>query len=318
MWSGWRPVREVHALITSTREERWRSFLEDSVGGPNPNKMWDTVKKLSGAVGGSAKNEILRHDGREFASPVAKADAFMRQYATVSRLKLDRAERMRKKLVQRRLAADSVDPGSCQPFTRVELLTALGEMKERAAAGPDEIPPRFLKELGRAATDLLLVIFNRSWDEGFCPQSWRDAEIIPLLKKGKPASRPDSYRPVSLTSCVAKTMERMVASRLSFLAEREGWWCEDQAGFRKLRSCEDQVLRISHTISDGFQERPSKRGVMVLLDYSKAYDTVWREELLLGMLRKGVPERLVRWCMGFLRNRQARGDWMVRRDMYGR
>jgi ribonuclease HI len=43
-----------------------------------------------------------------------------------------------------------------------------------------------------------------------------------------------------------------------------------------------------------------------LLDYSKAYDTVWREELLLGMLKKGVPERMVRWCLGFLRNRQAR------------
>ena len=214
-------------LITSAREERWRSFLEDSVGGRNPNKMWDTVKKLSGSVGAATKNEILRTDGREYASPVAKADAFMRQCAAVSRLKLDRTERLRKMLLQRRLAADSADPVSCQPFTLVELMTALGEMKEKAAAGPDEIPPRFLKELGPVAVDLLLVIFNRSWEDGFCPQSWRDAEIIPLLKKGKPASRPDSYRPVSLTSCVAKTMERMVASRLSFLAESEGWWCED-------------------------------------------------------------------------------------------
>lgn len=46
----------------------------------------------------------------------------------------------------------------------------------------------------------------------------------PLLKKGKPASNPDSYRPVSLTSCVAKTMEGMIiTSRLAFLAEKEGW-----------------------------------------------------------------------------------------------
>ena len=94
----------------------------------------------------------------------------------------------------------------------------------------------------------------------------------------------------------------MIASRLAHLAEQENWWCEDQAGFRKLRSCEDQVLRITQSISDGFQEKPSKRGVLVLLDYSKAYDTVWREELLLGMLNKGVPARLVRWLAAFLRN----------------
>jgi len=298
--------REVQDMVRTSKEEKWRDFLEDAVDGANPSKMWDTVKKLSGTVGGSARNEILRHEGREYASPVAKADAFMRQYAAVSRLKLDRTERMRKVLIRRRLAADSVDPESCQPFSMDELTSALKAMKQKAAAGPDEIPPRFLKELGPLAANLLLNIFNQSWESGFCPQSWRDAEIVPLLKKGKPASSPDSYRPVSLTSCIAKTMERMLASRLSFLAEKEGWWCEDQAGFRKMRSCEDQVLRISQTVSDGFQERPSKRGVMVLLDYSKAYDTVWREELLLGMLKKGVPERMVRWCMGFLRNRQAR------------
>ena len=98
----------------------------------------------------------------------------------------------------------------------------------------------------------------------------------------------------------------MVAGRLAYLAEKEQWWCEDQAGFRRLRSCEDQVLRISQTISDGFQEKPSQRGVLVLLDYSKAYDTVWREELLLGMINKGVPARMVRWLVAFLRNRQAR------------
>ena len=303
-WIG--ACREVQEMVRASKEERWKDFLEDAVDGANPNKMWETVKKLSGTVGGSTKNEVLRHNGREYASPVAKADAFMRQYAAVSRLKLDRTERMRKKLVQRRLAADSADPESCQPFSMEELSTALKEMKEKAAAGPDEIPPRFLKELGPLAASLLLAVFNQSWEHGFCPQSWRDAEIVPLLKKGKPASNPESYRPVSLTSCVAKTIERMIASRLSFLAEENGWWCEDQAGFRKLRSCEDQVLRISQTISDGFQEKPPKRGVIVLLDYSKAYDTVWREELLLGMLGKGVPERMVRWCMGFLRNRQAR------------
>ena len=126
------------------------------------------------------------------------------------------------------------------------------------------------------------------------------------MKRSKPASKIDSYRPVSLTSCIAKTVERMVASRLAHLAESKQWWCEDQAGFRRLRSCEDQVLRISQTISDGFQARPSQRGVLVLLDYSKAYDTVWREELLLGMVNKGVPIRMVRWIVSFLRNRQAR------------
>jgi hypothetical protein len=46
--------------------------------------------------------------------------------------------------------------------------------------------------------------------------------------------------------------------------------------------------------------------VLALLDFSKAYDKVWRADLLATMLSKGVPVRYVRWIQGFLSNRQAR------------
>ena len=104
----------VQELIRSTKEERWKKFLEDAVDGANPAKMWDTVKKLIGSSGGSAKNEILCHNGRKYASPVAKADTFMRQYVVFSRLKINPTERLGKKLVQR---IGTVDPESCEPFT---------------------------------------------------------------------------------------------------------------------------------------------------------------------------------------------------------
>jgi len=45
---------------------------------------------------------------------------------------------------------------------------------------------------------------------------------------------------------------------------------------------------------------------MVLLDYSKAFDTVWRSKLLLTMAEKGVPIDYVAWLNGFLQNRQAK------------
>ena len=44
---------------------------------------------------------------------------------------------------------------------------------------------------------------------------------------------------------------------------------------------------------------------MVMLDYSKAYDRVWRQELLLEMIEVGVPLQMVRWFRSFLENRTA-------------
>ena len=196
------------------------------------------------------------------------------------------------------------DPSSI-PFNAAEMSNAITRMKVKGAQGKDKIHPKFIKVMGPIAASFMLGIFNDSWKTGSCPASWREAIIVSILKKGKPASQIDSFHPVSLTSCVAKTMERMVASRLSFMAESNEWWCQDQAGFRTLRSCEDQVLRLSQAVSDGFQTRPAKRCVLALLDYSKAYDTVWRNHLFQLMMEKGVSRTIVRWIRRFLCDRKA-------------
>ena len=134
--------------------------------------------------------------------------------------------------------------------------------------------------MGPKALSSLLAMYNRSWEEGFCPQLWRSAIIVPLLKAGKSPSELESFRPVSLTSVTVKIMERMVSDRLYNMAESNGWFHRSQAGFRKSRSCEDQILRIAQAIEDGFQQKKMERSVLVLLDFSKAYDMVWREKLL--------------------------------------
>lgn len=161
------------------------------------------------------------------------------------------------------------------------------------------------KELGPLALDELLAICNASLSSAEVPQEWRNAIIIPLLKAAKPPSDLASYRPVSLTSCIAKVIERMLAERLYYLAETNGWFSSLQAGFRRGHSCADQIIRLAQAIEDGFQQRPFHRGVMVLLDYSKAFDTVWRSRLLLSMANKGVPLDYIMWINSFLQNRQA-------------
>ena len=98
----------------------------------------------------------------------------------------------------------------------------------------------------------------------------------------------------------------MVAERLYHYAESNKIFSPHQAGFRKDRGCEDQITRVIQQIQDGFHSKPMKRSVLVLLDFSKAYDMVWREKLLLSMLKQGIPPGLVKWIRHFLVNRQAR------------
>ena len=130
--------------------------------------------------------------------------------------------------------------------------------------------------------------------------------VILILNAGKPANEVASYRPISLMSCVAKLLERMLADRLYYIAETKNPFSPIQAGFRRGRSCVDQILRIVQSIEDRFQKKPMHHSVLVLLDFSKAYDTVWREKLLLRMLDMGISITIIRWLRSFLNDRRAR------------
>jgi hypothetical protein len=92
-----------------------------------------------------------------------------------------------------------------------ELVSSLKAGKSKGAEGPDGLAPQFLKNMGEVARCFMLDTFNKSWRVGACPQSWRDVVIVPILKPGKPPGQLDSYRPITLTSCLVKVMERMVA-----------------------------------------------------------------------------------------------------------
>ena len=70
-------------------------------------------------------------------------------------------------------------------LTLNELQAALRQLKAKKLPGPDAITNEILSHLGNKATCKLLEIFNHSWATGALPHTWREATMIPILKKGK-------------------------------------------------------------------------------------------------------------------------------------
>ncbi|GIY96598.1 putative RNA-directed DNA polymerase from transposon X-element [Caerostris extrusa] len=79
--------------------------------------------------------------------------------------------------------------------------------------GPDDIHQTLINHLNFKSLTLLLSLFNRIWTEGTFPTQWTRATILPILKPGKEPQEVTSYRPIALTSCLCKTMERMVNAK---------------------------------------------------------------------------------------------------------
>ena len=127
--------------------------------------------------------------------------------------------------------------------------------------------------------------------------------MIPILKHGKQRNQVDSYRPIILTSCACKLMERIINNRLTWILESENLLVDEQAGFRKNRSTEDQIAYIAQEIEDGFQEK--KQTTIVWVDLEKAFDKVWKEGLILKLLNNNISHRMLNWITNYLTNRKA-------------
>ena len=248
---------------------------------------------------------IVLENNQELLTGNKAANQFVDNFERVSDLNIP-TERKREVHAAQKQYRDMKpdDDVMTENFTEKELEEAIKCLKKEKSPGPDGITNEILQHMGKSAKNILLKIFNASWVNSSVPQSWRDATMIPIHKKGKDKSKPDSYRPISLTSCVGKLMERMINTRLTWYLEKKQLISPTQAGFRQNRSTEDQVTYIAQEIEDAFQDK--KHTLAVWIDLEKAFDKVWREGLKLKMHQCGISGHMYKWICQYLTNRKAR------------
>ena len=188
-----------------------------------------------------------------------------------------------------------------QPFSMKELNDSLEKARD-TSAGPDDIHYQLLKHLPVQSLHVLLDIFNRIWETGEFPPSWREAIIIPVPKPGKDHTDPSNYRPIALTSCVCKTMERMINERLVWYLESNNLITEYQSGFRRQRSTTDHLIRFETFVREAFVKK--EHLVAVFFDLEKAYDTTWKYGIMNDLHDIGLRGRLPDFISNYLKDRQ--------------
>ena len=200
---------------------------------------------------------------------------------------------------------DECSDNSNQPmnaaFTPNELKYAIKSCKNRKAAGPDDIPNEFIKNLPESFVNVLLMYFNSVWSVGILPRAWKHAIVLPIRKPDKPEANPLSYRPISLTSSLCKVMEKLVTNRLVHFLESRNLLSKFQTGFRKNRSTLDQIIKLQDSIA----KSNSYRGftVAAFLDFEKAYDMLWRAGLMTKVKRLGIDGNMFSFIDNFISER---------------
>ena len=115
------------------------------------------------------------------------------------------------------------------------------DMKDNKSPGVDGIPPKLLLEIVEQISIPLATVFSLSLEEGIVPLEWKEANIIPLFKKGS-RNKSENYRPVSLTSVICKLLERLIKDHLVDFLVKNKLINPSQHGFLKARSCLTNIL----------------------------------------------------------------------------
>ena len=175
-----------------------------------------------------------------------------------------------------------------EEISKEEITQALKQMKTGKAAGIDNIPPEVLKEGGAEIINQLHNIFNKIWASEIPPTEWKKGLLIKIPKSGD-LSQCEKWRGITLLSVPSKVFTRILLNRLKEACDNH--LREEQAGFRKGRSCAEQIATLRIIIEQSIEWQSPL--YITFVDFEKAFDSISREAIWTIMRHYGIPAKII-------------------------
>ena len=270
----------------------WNTFLENAQGKEIFKAFSYTKKRLLPRL------PVLKYEGKDATSFQEKCQAFMGT--------LFKEPPSSDPIDWTTIPEQSIWSNSWPEIKDREVKNAIFQSSIKKAPGPDKIS--FL--LIQKAYENLESRFNRLYRilirKGYHPRCWKLAKGVILKKSGpkRDYTMPKAYRVVSLLNCLGKVSEKILAKRLTDIAESPDseLLYHDQMGSRPKKSALDSVLSLVHDIQ--LAKHQKKKTSTIFLDVKGAFDHVSVYQLLRICNKLGLPKSLIKWIYLFMSNRK--------------
>ena len=160
------------------------------------------------------------------------------------------------------------------------------------APGADRITYTMIRYTGQAGEQMTLKLINKTHTERVRPRTWNQQDTQPIPKPNEP----NSYRPISLLSCIEKTAERMVLKRLIY---KTGPLHPQLYAYREGVGTTECITDVLNCINNG-------KATAVFIDFEKAFELANAAAILHSLTRKNVKGHLLAWAKNYTTNRSAR------------
>lgn len=256
---------ECNKITAQAKVLFWNSQVQNEIQSPTDlTKAWKIVKRLKNTYNPSLTPLI--HNNRTFSSDEEKANLLAETFAA-TKTKHNIPSPIPKYIASEEAKPKYQDPQPSPldhhspinlPFSISELEAVLNQIKlTKSTPGQDDITYAMIKHLPATGKTLILELINKCYSDGSLPKIWQHGIVIPILKPPKPRNLTNSYCPITLTSHLSKLFEKLIKNRLEFYLDKTNAIPIVQAGFRKHRSCADQLYTLSSLIIQAFKKRKS-------------------------------------------------------------
>ena len=183
------------------------------------------------------------------------------------------------------------------PFTEEEIKKAVFDSYPDGAPGPDGIPFFFYQHFWEVIKVDLIAMFN-DFHKGELDIHRLNFAMLSLIPKEPDATSMKKFRPISLLNCSFKIFTKVLTNKLTRILQR--LIASNQSAFLKGRYILESVVtahEVVHSVHSG-----KKQGLVLKLDYEKAFDKVDLGFLLDLLKKRGFGDTWINWIQQITHN----------------
>ena len=186
----------------------WHKDIKEKLnsGRVGTKLWWNLVKEQQGLARDDIIPPLNKEDGTVAFTNKEKAEELATYFS--NKMKVAQPHKLPPKLICR--THTSLHTVSINESRVKSLMKTLDTSK---AVGPDGISPLILRQCCDELALVYATLFNTCMKQGYWPQAWKSARVVPVHKKGS-KNIAKNYRPVSLLPIPSKIFEEFIASTI--------------------------------------------------------------------------------------------------------
>ena len=286
--------------VTIAKKKYYRKYFDEH--SDNSRKKWQMINKLLNRRKGRVQiNKLTDSKGNITNKPQEISEKFNEYFCNI-------ASNLKTKIDTPTSSCDYMQylknpvPNSIVTLNVLnhEIKDIIRNLKNKSTRDT-KISVLKLASENKSFVEVLTKTVEASFVQGIFPESLKLAQVVPIHKEGAKTDVAN-YRPISLLSTFSKIYEKIMYARLITFFDINKSLYESQYGFRAGRSCEHALLSAQNSILHSLNK--NEVSLLLLIDFSKAFDMVDHGILIQKLQHYGIRGTTLNWLRSYLRNRR--------------